>query len=69
MKSKEETTAVVNRAITDLQIAVNQENKEAIIMAMNSVENDPEIDLEIIDNDLFEQWNEATEEAHSVLYD
>lgn len=69
MKSKEETTTIVNTAITDLQIAVNQENKEAIIMAMNTIENDPEIDMEIIDNDLFEQWNEATEEAHSVLYE
>ena len=68
MKSKEETTTIVQTAITDLEIAINQGNRKAIIMAMNSVEYDPEIDLEIIDNDLFESWEETTEEAHTVLY-
>lgn len=67
MRSKEETTAIVNTAITDLRTAMIHKDIRNIIQAMSNVENDPAIDLDIIDDELFKQWNTITTIANHLI--
>lgn len=67
MRSKEETTAIVNTAITDLITAIDLKNIFNIVQLLNDVENDPAIDLDIIDNDLWKQWNVISIKAYYLI--
>lgn len=67
MRSLEETTAKVNTAITDLKTAIGHKNTRNIVQVMNDVENDPKIDLEIIDDLLFKKWETVTNEAYNLI--
>ena len=69
MKSKEQATSIVENAIKRLRMAIDDEDQSEIIAAMNEVEADPYLDLEIIDDELFVQWDALTEEAHYFLQD
>lgn len=67
MRSKEETTAIVNTAITDLITAIDLKNIFNIVQLLNDVENDPAIDLDIIDNDLWKQWDVISTKAYYLI--
>ena len=67
MKTKEDTTAIVKTAITDLRTAISYKNSRNIIQVLNDVENDPNVDLEIISDELFKQWEIIAKEAYNLI--
>jgi hypothetical protein len=67
MKTEIETTNIVTTAIADLRTAIGHKNSRNIIQVMNDVENDPAIDLEIINEDLFKEWEETVMQAYCLI--
>lgn len=67
MKTKEEITAIVKTFITDLRIAIDQNNLKNIVQLVGNIENNPSIDLRSIDYDLLKQWHKITREAYNLI--
>ncbi len=67
MKTKEEITANVKTFITDLRIAIDQDNIRNIVQLVGDVENNPSIDLRALDNDLLKQFDKITRGAYNLI--
>lgn len=68
MKSQNEVSEILEKAIKDIREGIQNNDKRGIINAMNSVEHDATVDLQLISDSLFEDWQEIAEEATEFLY-